>query len=1029
MFTKCTLCSFISTAERHFQETLIKEYKDIGFEVPLSPIYDELNDELLKVNIDALYTDLVIIKPEKKEEIRLKSYKDIFRREGRANKTIFLKGEAGVGKSTWCIQLLYAWVKTHEKDFEKAADQKTYSSNLSNDKMRDIEEALSKFDYLFFVPLRCMKGKTIIKDVLFSPLLERLSSLERTVSNVIENCSDKVLILLDGIDEYTEDLSYKGLNQCTVITTTRPWKYDHICATNPRLKVDIVLELKGLDESGITQLAKRVCKAFMESEDSDKSASLPRVSVIVDHVAAFIEHAKHSDLTDTLKVPLTLIILLETYLEQGSFSNSKTSCLVNLLEVLIQRGEQKMLQSDLESSILRKCKDNESQEHNIALFAENEIVSDYTSLLQKLSKLAFNGLSNSCKEEALVFSEKQLGQIFTKDELQLCLKFGLLSRSRYVTSMLSKMKQTVSFYHKLVQEFFAAAWIVSNTEAAEEFKNGITSVDAILEIENVFIFVCGIDAHIGSELSKHFVEVCKSDSISDLTFVNAVFYLNSVFLDKVYELQWSENAITMSRLMLRGQKEVGFSEKPHEPLYVLDMLIFYQMIPQNEDTLIKLVRSSTSCLRRFCLGPECNIFSHNGLRKLIRILEEAVELQEMEMTFQLSTPMDCSLHDDHIQNMCIDFSRHSRLHTVTLRGNLDEHSRVWPCTLFLSALRFLPNLKELRLDGLDEGLCDILVKVIPCLKNLECLTISHDSIFRQSEKTKHQPSCNTGWERFFHSSQTKNLREFHLLNLDTGLAEIDLSQATHLELILIANVKICPVESVKQRESVETNHQSPNKAGWERFFHYLPTKNLHRLLLSNLDIGPAEIDLSQATRLREISINNVKLCPEDGAKQSQPLNNTGWERFFQSLPTKNLLYLRLCNLDIGPAEIDLSQASHLGLFIDNVKLCPKDSARQIASEKTNLPNNTGWERFFNSLPTKTLWQLKLYNLDIGTAIIQIDTNNFLYRISLVDVIMSRKAFDILHSSLKSLSKLELLDIKRVQVNGDIINMNLDNIRK
>ena len=895
-----------STAARHLQKALIEEYKDIGFEVPLSPIYDELNDELLKVNIDEIYTDLVIVKPEKKEEIRLTSYKDIFRREGRANRTIFLKGEAGVGKSTWCIQLLYAWVKTHDKEFEKSVDHKIYSSNHSNDKMRDLEEALSKFDYLFIVPLRCVKGKTTIKDVLFSPLLERLTSLERTVSNVIENCSDKVLILLDGMNEYTEELSYAGLNQCTVITTTRPWKYDHICATNPRLKVDIVLELKGLDESGITRLAKRVCKAFIESEDSDKSALEPRVSVIDDHVAAFKEHAHHSDMTDTLKVPLTLIILLETYLEQGSLSKSKTRFLVNLLEVLIQRGEQKMLQSDLESSILRKCKDDGSQEYNIALFAESEIVSGYTSLLQKLSKLSYNGILKSQKEEALVFSEKQLDHIFTKDELQLCLKFGLLSRSRFFASMLSKMKQTISFYHKLVQEFFAAAWIVSNPEAAEEFKKGITSVSAILEIENVFIFVCGIDAHIGSELSKHFVEVCESDSISETRFdyLDTIIVFGHKYLDIMYDLEMqlqSGNAMNMSLLMLRGQKEVGFSEKPDEPLYVLDMLIFYEIIPQNEDTLIKLLRSSISCLRSFCWGPECNIVSHNCLRKLIRIIEEAVELQEMKMQFQFSAPMDCSLHDDNIQNMCIDFSRHLRLHTVTLSGNLDGQLCVWPCTPFLSALRYLPNLKELRLNGLDEGLCDILVKVIPCLTKLECLTISHVSIFRQSEKTRHKPSCNTGWERFCLSLQTKNLRAFHLFNLDIGLCEIDLSQATQLEVV---------------------------------------------------------------------SIDNVKLCHEDSTKRKEP-------------------------------------------------------------EKTDLQltNNTGWKRFFNSLPTKTLRRLDLFNLDIGTAIIQIDTKSCLLWIRLVDVIMSRKAFDILQTSLKLLSRLKIVDIERVQVDGDIINMTHKDIRK
>lgn len=134
------------------QEYLVEEYKRIGFEISLSPIYEGLNNDVMRVSIDELYTDLTIVKLEKKEEVALRSYKEIFCTKGKKNRTIFVKGEAGVRKSTWCMQLLYIWSKLHDKNYHY--DYTRDISNSSNSVTTDIEEALSLFDLLIFVPLR-----------------------------------------------------------------------------------------------------------------------------------------------------------------------------------------------------------------------------------------------------------------------------------------------------------------------------------------------------------------------------------------------------------------------------------------------------------------------------------------------------------------------------------------------------------------------------------------------------------------------------------------------------------------------------------------------------------------------------------------------------------------------------------------------------------------------------------------------------------------------------------------------------------
>ena len=932
MQTKCAYCGYILTAARRLQVSLVEEYKRSGvFDVPISPIYDGLNDDLLKVNIDEIYTDLVIVNSEKKksnpplssnDEIPLLSYKDMFSSKGRSNRAIFLTGEAGVGKSTWCVQLLYAWVKTHDKDLEKSVDHEICSSNNSNDKIKDLEEAVSRFDYLFFVPLRYVKEKTTIKEAIFSSLLERISSQVQTVTSVIENCSDKVLIISDGLDEYTEGLSYEGLNQCTVITTTRPWKYDHICDSNFGQKVDIVLVLKGLHQSGIKRLSQRVCKAFIEVED--KSASLPKVSVNDDHVEAFLNNAHHCGLTDALKVPLTLIILLETFLERGSFSNSRTSNQVMLLEVLIQRGERKMLQSVLEEHVLRNCKGNSLHDYGISLFAENEIMSDYTSLLQKLSKLAFNGILNSQKEEALVFSEKQLSQIFTKDELHLCLKFGLLSQSHYFISMLSKLKQSVSFYHKIVQEFFAAAWIIGNPEAVDVFKKYVTSVSAILELENVFLFICGIDAHIGSEITKHFVDVHKTGiEIGWRVYQNKIVF--------------SQQLIEMTRLMIKGQKEVDLSTKPHEPLYVLDMPYTVLTFSGEENTILKLLKASVKCLRYLCVRYALGFsLSNNCISELIKVIKHGVKLQQIAVYDVCFGQVTNSLHADHLQCLQINFSNHTRLYNVVLIVN--RCSALY--LPILSSLRSLPNLKSLHLVGQFAGSCKSILEVVPSLQKLENLTIE----------------C------------------IHILGGDLKVQSPKMKRLCFSFLELPA-LTVC--NGTDPEELIFENFRMPESA-WCKLFLLFRFRSLKVIQLTNLNIGPAEIDLSEAMKLEEIIIDNVRLCHQNCSKQFQSdntlcmqPNSTGWEMYFQ----------------------------------------------------------TDWEVFFSTLPTRSLRYLSLYNLDIGTAIINMDKQSGMSRICLGNVKMSRKAMDTLYASLATLKKLQTVVIKKVKVEEEIISMTLEDIVK
>ena len=91
---------------------------------------------------------------------------------------------------------------------------------------------------------------------------------------------------------------------------------------------------------------------------------------------------------------------------------------------------------------------------------------------------------------ALVFTEDELHEFLDSEELEICYKLGLLTGSIVTTSLLNPPQVSISFYHKLIQELFAALGIISDSDTAfSEFTKTLTNLTAVLEMENVIRFI------------------------------------------------------------------------------------------------------------------------------------------------------------------------------------------------------------------------------------------------------------------------------------------------------------------------------------------------------------------------------------------------------------------------------------------------------------------------------------------------------------------------------------------------------------
>ena len=129
---------------------LIEEFKDITECVDILPFADcdglPISDIFAPLLIeDDLSSTKKTRRPDEPGENKpLQNMRDLFYVGERPAKRIFVKGEAGCGKSLFCIRLLDIWWRLKEAGKISVNDS--------------LQQCLSSFDLVFYVPLRHVEG-------------------------------------------------------------------------------------------------------------------------------------------------------------------------------------------------------------------------------------------------------------------------------------------------------------------------------------------------------------------------------------------------------------------------------------------------------------------------------------------------------------------------------------------------------------------------------------------------------------------------------------------------------------------------------------------------------------------------------------------------------------------------------------------------------------------------------------------------------------------------------------------------------
>ena len=939
------------------KQDLLEEYRRIHSKVSLSPIYEGLNADVLQVPVEKLYTDVTIVRPDKKKDVALTSYKEMIQTKGTRNKTIFMKGEAGVGKSTWCMQLVNAWCKAHCKN---SNDPSKETSEPIQSVHKEMEDVMSQFEYLIFVQLRYVEGHTSIKDLIFSSTLERLTVHEATFRKIIEKFSEQVLIILDGLDEYAKILDYKGLNKCTVISTTRPWKYDIVCSKSPTLKVDLLLELKGLNSDGVAELSKKVIK-ILTGAFGDDTHDEDGVNDFDEQASECVEHFKSVGLAESVKIPLILIFMVECWFEnEKQLSPSLTCNLISLLKIILQRGKQKLSESD--KTAYKTLKSTWCREDEIpACFGEDTKISKHYGLLLQLSHLAYQGLSSKSKELSLVFKEKQLNQYFKPGETDVCYKFGLLSKSKMSTSLTGTINVSVSFYHKLVQEFFAALWIITKTDAFETEKETLTSIDKVLEMENVILFVCGLQPSLGTKLTEHFADMCNNDP--------------AVVKHRSLEINY-RHMNRFTKLIRKCKEEVSHGPDPEAELYISDV---FMESGKFDDTMSVILQHSTRYLQSLLL--HFLVITVDNWCKLLECIGEAELLQRIVIYLVTVISFD---NDRKMKDVELDLSNHQSLQRVTFIDGVQDISngtRWLPRSSdnldllycqsfppFIDGVQAIPNdtpwlplfaglsgatnITEFRAVYIVPECIDDLLRAIPKLERLEKLVVTnvkfdHKTLILSNPKLK-----------------VLNCRQLEFID-----GCIYLGNIKHLEQVYL--------DTLQMRTKC-----------WEALFDFLQTQpDLQIIELANLDIGEAVVKLRNSRKIERLAILGVKMSQKT------------WRHLFADL--SNILSLEVLEL----ASIEVEDAM---LKLENNKGLERVNLTDVWMSKES------WEHFFGAiLAFPNLSSLSLERLKVGHVDFNLSKNDKLQKLLIKAVKSSQESWIKLFDSIEGLprlSKLTLIDI-------------------
>ncbi|XP_053381662.1 uncharacterized protein LOC123558371 [Mercenaria mercenaria] len=480
--------------KKQLKDELVAFYRTRYSTIPLSPLFEEQDTPLVDFYI---LPEMNLIEKKNKtlaeEETKtpVKSLSDVFKSE--KSSEIYLTADAGYGKTAFSKYLAVTWCQAH-------CPEKEYTKYFKEDAIK----AMRGFEFLFLVLLRDSSDDCSIDDLIVKQIVQNFSRpFALTIESIQEIMhQERYLIILDGIDEWIhpekkcsklpKTIPHRNVRKkCAILTTTRPWKLGVLNLKTS--EIDKKVELVKLNSESAQILEERAISK-MKNLDVDEAKILAK---------QLNEKIKENKLEDLESVPLLTMYLICLWCDDIPLGHSKCGLYASIIELLLSRTISKHPEVELtckpSQSVIPQC------------FSEHEHCTKYCTYLKALGKLAFETLFSETKESILVFNKSVADKYLSPNDLKLSLYSGLLTQSTEKT--LTKQISKLSFSHKTIQEFFCALYISCQNESdvKEIFLKECKSLQSILDMSTVFVFISGMNAEIISSISRNFMSVISED--------------------------------------------------------------------------------------------------------------------------------------------------------------------------------------------------------------------------------------------------------------------------------------------------------------------------------------------------------------------------------------------------------------------------------------------------------------------------------------------------------------------------------------
>ena len=432
----------------------LKSYYDTFSKVKIVPW-----DESSSIEINEIYTPLNWVRDHRKPsgvtQEELEDYTDMFK--GKPTRML-VYGRPGIGKSTFCKKAAYDWSKA-------------------------LKEVLMNFYIFLLIKLRDVCDLEDIRDVLRASKLlasDGPISVDSLYDYIINN-QDKVLLILDGYDEYScaKEHSpilaiWKGeqLRDCHVIVTTRQLKCDEL-----RGPSHVQLEIQGL-KSWKRKLT--FARKFMaDEEDLDE----------------FTLYLVEKDLGDMAEIPLLLLMLCSLWKEKRHEGLPKS-------------------RADIFTQFIQTMLDHKGGSHQSMPF-QKVTSTEAKEDLSNLGKAAFEAL---LQDRLYVRCSELPGNISRSFE-----KLSEVGLFQIVNLTSLNPEKGAYFIHKSVQEFLAA-WhikeeVLSIKGESTPSLSKVESFEKIMKMDEVLKFACELSTEAACAVFHHVGSVGRKESVSEFDFV------------------------------------------------------------------------------------------------------------------------------------------------------------------------------------------------------------------------------------------------------------------------------------------------------------------------------------------------------------------------------------------------------------------------------------------------------------------------------------------------------------------------------